>query len=122
MRTTELFTIDGQPMLVPDENFSMHQENVVSADSGMDESGVYHLFGVRKNVRNWDFSFSRLTQREYAYMETLFAGKNTFRFGFASPFDTKVQVVTAYRSKRSIQWHNVAEDQFRDYRFRITEC
>lgn len=122
MRATELFTIDGRPMLVPDENLSMHQEDVVSADSGMDESGVYHLFGVRKNVRNWDFSYSQLTQLEYAYMEALFAGKDTFRFGFTSPFDGNPQTVTAYRSKRSILWHSAADGQFRDYRFRITEC
>lgn len=122
MRKTELFTIDGQPMLVPDEDLSMHQEDVVSSDSGYDESGVYHVFGVRKDVKNWDFSYSRLNRQELAYMETLFAGKDTFRFGFSSPFDSNRQEVTAYRSKRSILWHNAAEDQFRDYRFRITEC
>lgn len=122
MRKTELFTIEGQPVLVPDGDLSMQEEDVVSSDSGMDESGVYHLFGVRKDVKSWDFSYSRLTREEYAYMEELFAGKDTFSFGFVSTLDGSRQEVTAYRSKRSILWHSAADGQFRDYRFRITEC
>lgn len=122
MRTTALFTIDGQPMLVPDGDLSMEEEDVVSSDSGCDESGVYHHFGLGKRVKSWNFSYSRLNRTELAYMENLFAGKDTFRFGFVSMTDGSCQEVTAYRSKRSILWHSAANDQFRDYRFRITEC
>ena len=122
MRKTDLFTVDGQPMLVPDGNLSMQEEDVVSSDSGWDESGVYHRFCVRKDVKSWDFSYSRLSREEYAYIEELFAGKNTFDFGFASALDGSRKVVTAYRSKRSILWHSAADGQFRDCRFRITEC
>ena len=122
MRTTDLFTVDGQPMLVPDEDLSMQEEDVVSADSGYDESGAYHRFYVRRGVKSWDFSYSRLTQEAYAYMEQLFAEKDTFQFGFVSAIDGCRQEVTAYRSKRSILWHSAAYGQFRDYRFRITEC
>ena len=122
MRKTELFTIDGQPMLVPDGDLLMQEEDVVSSDSGWDESGVYHRFCVRKAVKSWDFSYSRLTREEYAYMEKLFAGKNTFCFEFTSAIDDSRQEVVAYRSKRSILWHSATDGQFRDYRFRITEC
>lgn len=120
MRKTELFTIDGEPMLVPDADLSILEEDVVSSDSGLDESGVYHRFGVRRGIKSWEFSYSRLTGEEYAYMEGLFAGKDTFAFGFA--FGGTTQEVTAYRSKRSIAWHNAADDQLRNYRFRITQC
>lgn len=122
MRKTARFTVDGQLMLVPDGDLSMQEEDVVSADSGLDESGVYHLFGVRKGVKSWDFSYSRLTREEYAYLEGLFVGKDTFCFSFVSALDGSRQEITAYRSKRSILWHNAADGAFRNYRFRITAC
>ena len=121
MQKTELFTIDGQPMLVPDADLSILEEDVVSSDSGYDESGVYHHLGLGKRVRSWDFSYARLTRQEYAYLEKLFAGKDTVCFGFVA-FDESWQEVTAYRSKRTVLWHNATDDTFRDYRFRITEC
>ena len=122
MRTTALFTIDGQAMIVPDGDLSMEEADLISSDSGCDESGVYHQFGLGKRVKCWDFSYSRLNRTELAYMENLFAEKDTFRFGFVSMTDGERREVTAYRSKRSILWHNAADDQFRDYRFWITEC
>ena len=93
---------------------------MVSADSGLDESGVYHRFGVRRGVKRWEFSYSRLNSEEYAYMEGLFAGKDTFAFCFT--FGGRTQEVTAYRSQRSVLWHNAAEGQLRNYQFRITQC
>ena len=122
MRKTELFTVDGRSVIVPDGDLSMQEEDVISSDSGMDESGVYHRFSLGRSVKSWDFSYARLTRQEYAYMESLFAGKDTFRFGFVSASDGSRQEVTACRSKRSILWHNATDEQFREYRFRITEC
>lgn len=122
MRKTELFTIDGHPMLVPDGDLSLCIEDVESSDSGWDESGVYHRFVLRHNVQSWDFSYSRLTQQEYAYMERLLSKKDTFCFGYESATDGSWQEVTAYLSKRSVLWHCAADGQFRDYRFRITTC
>jgi len=113
MLTTELFTIDGSPM--PFGEVSLCIEDVVSADSGLDESGVLHRFPLRQGVKSWDFSFSRLDGETYGYLEDLFAGKNTFSFGYESR-----QSVTAYRSKCSVLWHS--EGQFRDCKFRITTC
>lgn len=122
MRKTDLFTVEGQPMLVPDGDMVLTEEDVVSPDSGCDESGVYHRFGVRKGVRSWDFAYARLTREEYAYLEDLFAYGDTFSFGFCSALDGSRQFVTAFRSKRSVLWHSAADGQLRDYRFRITEC
>ena len=121
MKTTNLFTIDGQPVPVPDGDMSMHTEDLVSEDSGLDESGVYHRFVVRQDVKSWEFSYSRLTGEELAYLEELFAGKNTFAFGFRDLYG-KLQTVTAYRSKQSVLWHSAADGTFREYRFRIVAC
>ena len=122
MRTTRRFTVDGQPVVVPDADMAMQEEDLISADSGMDESGFYHRFSLGRTVRSWDFSYARLNWDEYAYMESLFDRKNTFCFGFTSAVDGSWQEVVAYRSKRSILWHNAADEQFRTYQFRITEC
>ena len=122
MRTTDLFTIDGKPVLVPDRDLVFSAEDMEASDSGYDENGTYHRFVLRRNVQSWEFSYSRLTQEEYAYMEALLSGKDTFCFGFTSAADGSWQETTAYRSKHSVLWHCAADGQFRDYRFRITAC
>lgn len=122
MRTTDLFTIDGKPVLVPDGDLAFSAEDMEASDSGCDENGVYHRFVLRRKVQSWDFSYSRLTREEYAYMEGLFGNKDTFTFDFTSPHNGVKQQITAYRSKHSILWHCAADGQFRDYRFRITAC
>lgn len=121
MRTTDLFTIDGEPILVPDGDLAFSAEDMESSDSGSDENGNYHRYVLRRNVQSWDFSYSRLSREEYAYMEGLFGGKDTFTFGFVAAHGIKEEI-TAYRSKHSILWHCAADGQFRDYRFRITAC
>lgn len=122
MKTTDLFAIDGQPMLVPDAGLPLLVEDVETSDSGRDESGVLHRFVVRQGMLHWDFSYARLTQEEYAYMESLFAGKSTFRFSYTSAVDSTRQEITAYRSKHSVLWNSAADGQFRDYQFRISAC
>jgi len=121
MKTTELFRIDRQPMLVPDGDMTLHLEDVEEADSGRDESGVLHRFVLRQGVQSWAFSYARLTREEYAYMESLFAGKSTFRFTYPAA-DGTLREAEAYRSKHSILWNSAANGQFRDYQFRIVLC
>ena len=122
MKTTNLFMIDGRPMLVPDGDMVLSVEDIISADSGRDESGVLHRFVLRKDVKSWDFVYSQLIQEEYAYMESLFAGKDSFQFTSPSPTDGSTQTVTACRDKHSILWQSAAKGLFRNYRFRITAC
>ena len=122
MRTTDLFTIDGEPVLVPDGDLAFSAEDMESSDSGHDENGAYHRYVLRRGVQNWEFSYSRLSREEYAYMEGLFGNKDTFTFGFVSAHTGVKQQITAYRSKHSILWHCAADGQFRDYKFRITAC
>ena len=122
MYTTELFTIDGQPMPVPDGNMALYIESVEAPDSGRDESGVLHRFPLRQGVKSWDFSYAQLHQEDFAYLESLFAGKNTFRFGYLSETDGTRQEVVAYRGKCSVLWHSAADGQLRECKFRITTC
>lgn len=122
MYTTELFTINGQPMPMPDGNMVLYIENVEAPDSGRDESGVLHRFPLRQSVKSWDFSYAQLDREDFAYLEKLFDGKDTFRFGYLSETDGTRQEVVAYRSKRSVLWHSAADGRFRDCKFRITTC
>ena len=120
---TELFLIDGQPMLVPDEDMAVSLEDIDASDAGRDESGFMHRIVVRRDVGKWNFSYAHLTEEEYAYMERLFAGKSSFQFTHPSHADrTKSVVTTAYRSKHAMSWHSVAAGQFRNYQFAVTEC
>lgn len=122
-KTTNLFLIDGQPMLAPDENVEISMEDIDAADSGRDESGVMHRFVVRQGVGKWTFSYAHLTGEEYAYMESLFAGKGTFRFAYTDGSDGgQSKAVTAYRSKHGILWQSAATGQFRNYQFSIISC
>ena len=120
---TNKFLINGMNMLAPDGNLQVCREDVVSADSGPDESGVIHRFVVRRDVGRWDFSYDNLTLSEYCYMEQLFSGKDTFRFSFPSVSDDTVPItVTAYRAKHTVTWHNLAQRHFCNYKFSIIEC
>jgi hypothetical protein len=122
-KTTDLFLIDGQPMLAPDENVEISVEDIDASDSGRDESGVMHRFVVRQGVGKWTFSYAYLTQEEYAYMESLFAGKGTFQFTYPDCGDDgHPKEITAYRAKHGILWQSAATGQFRNYQFSVISC
>ena len=123
MVPSELFLIDGKPMLLPDENMELSFEDLDSASAGRDESGVMHRIMVRQKVGKWGFVYSRLTQEEYAYMEGLFQGKASFQFTFPSLEDRgKSKTVTAYRASHGISWRNAKTGEFCSYKFSIIEC
>ena len=122
-KTTNLFLIDGQPMLVPDENLEIAKEDIDASDSGRDESGFMHRFVVRHGVGKWTFSYAHLTQEEYVYMEGLFKEKATFTFSYTdcSGGGKKVETL-AYRSKHGISWKSAVTGEFRNYSFSVIEC
>lgn len=120
--TTDLFLIDGQPIVVPDSNLKLQLQDLESSDSGRDESAVMHRFLARQGVGRWTFSYKEITAEEYAYMELLFA--DAAEFLFTRP-DTRTgaQVTTkCYRSGHRIGWSNAAAGQFQNYQFEIAEC
>ena len=120
---TDLFTVNGQPMLAPDEEVSIGYEDLDAADSGRDESGVMHRIVVRHKVPNWNFTYSHLTEEEKQYMESLFGDETTFRFGHPARKDAGVQETTiCYRSQYSLAWKNARTGLWSNYSFRIIAC
>lgn len=120
--TTELFLIDGQPMVVPDSNLKLQVQDLESSDSGRDESAVMHRFLARQGVGRWTFSYKEITAEEYAYMELLLSGAEEFLFT-RPDMRTGAQVTTkCYRSSHRVVWGNASAGKFLDYQFEITEC
>ena len=110
-------------MLLPDADMELSFEDLDGASAGRDESGVMHRQVLRQKVGKWGFVYSRLSQKEYAYMESLFAGKAHFQFTFPSLTEKNgTTTVTAYRSAHGIGWRNAQTGDFRNYKFSIIEC
>ena len=121
--TTELFLINGKPLLVPDSEVGVSYEDLDSADSGRDESGVMHRIPVRYKVASWSFSYEHLTEAEKQYMESIFPDAADFSFTHPSRTDASISVTTrAYRSKYSISWKNARTGLWNNYSFNIIEC
>lgn len=120
---TELFLINGQPMLVPDAEVGVSYEDLDSSDSGRDESGVMHRIPVRYKVGSWSFTYSHLTEEEKQYMESLFPDAADFTFTHPDRLDSSVTVsCKAYRSKYGISWRNAKTGLWSNYSFNIIEC
>ena len=123
MKTTNLFLINGKPMLVPDENVGINYEDLDSSDSGRDQSGVMHRVVIRYKVPSWSFSYSSLTEDELRYIEGLFPEEPTFVFTHPSRLDSSVMEETVcYRSKYGLSWKNAATGLWNGYSFNIISC
>lgn len=123
MKTTNLFTVDGKPMLVPDADVSVSYEDLDGDGSGRDESGIMHRILVRCKVGSWSFSYNCLTEEEKRYLEELFGDKATFTFGHPDRINAAKTVYSkAYRSKYGISWRNARTGLWSGYSFSIIEC
>lgn len=122
-KTTDLFLINGKPMLVPDAQAEASYEDIDSADSGRDESGVMHRIPVRYKVASWAFTYEHLTEEEKQYMENLFPDAADFSFTHPHRKNAETPVtVRAYRSKYSISWKNAKTGLWANYGFHIIQC
>ena len=120
---TDLFTVNGKPMLVPDQEVTVSYEDLDSSEAGRDESGVMHRIPVRYKVGAWNFSYSHLTEEEKQYMEGLSPMEATFLFTHPDRVDALVAVTTrAYRSKYAISWKNARTGLWSNYGFSVIEC
>lgn len=120
---TDLFKINGKPMLVPDEEVAVSYEDLDSSDSGRDESGYMHRTVVRYKVGKWKFEYGHLTEEEKQYMENLFASAATFQFTHPSRLNASVPETTkCYRSKYGLSWRNARTGLWSGYNFSIIEC
>ena len=123
MILTELYKIDGQPMVAPDADVKMSFEDLDSAQSGRDQAGFMHRIVVRKKVGVWEFSYSVLTREEYNYMMSILPAGGSFQFTHPGRQDSAVQEqTTAYLSKYGITWHSAKTDSYRNLTFSVIEC
>lgn len=121
-KKTNLFQIDGQPLLVPDFDVTLSYEDI-DGESGRDEGGYMHRIVLRKDVKKWEFVYSSLSQEEYAYMNGLLRNKDMFTFTYPVDGDpNNLGTCICYVSKRSITWRSLSTGNFRNYKFSIVEC
>lgn len=110
-------------MPVPDEGVEMSFEDLDDAQSGRDESGFMHRIVVRNKVGVWNFSYSHLSQQEYAYLLSILPEGGSFTFTHPSGEDSAVSRDTqAYLSKYGIVWHNARTNTYRNLKFSIIQC
>lgn len=122
-KTTERFTVNGKPMLVPDAEVSAEYTDLDAEDSGRDASGMMHRIPLRYKVGSWGFSYSLLTEEEKQYMESLFPAEPTFVFGHPGRVDAEQQEETVcYRSKYGISWKDAVTGLWSGYSFQIIQC
>lgn len=123
MTLTELYKINGKPMPVPDEGVEMSFEDLDDAQSGRDASGFMHRIVVRNKVGVWNFSYSHLTQQEYAYLLSILPTGGSFTFTHPSQEDSGIsQDTSAYLSKYGIVWHSAQTNTYRNLKFSIIQC
>lgn len=115
------FLIDGQPILVPDEDVTVSYEDLDSSESGRDESGFMHRIVLREGLRKIPLSYGFLKAEEYLYMEDLFRGKTAFEVELVDS-NGDSSVFMAYRSKHSITIRNTRTGLYTNYNFNIIEC
>lgn len=122
-KVSDLYQINGKPMLAPDAGVEMSFEDLDSADSGRDESGFMHRVVLRHKVGVWSFSYSHLTKDEYAYMLSVLPQSGSFTFTYPMLSDnTKSETTTAYVSKYGIAWQSARTGEYRNLKFSIIEC
>lgn len=115
------FLIDLRPILVPDAGVQINLEDLDSSESGRDESGVMHRIVLREKVRKYTLQYGTLTQEEYTYLMSLFAGKPTFEVEKREP-DGQTVTFTAYCSKVGISLYNKRIGLYKNLNLNIIEC
>ena len=121
--TTELFLINGKPMLAPDEKVQVSYEDLDDSNSGRDEAGFMERQVLRYKLPGWSFSYSHLTEEERQYMENLFRDADTFTFTHPTRADaSKTEDTLCYRSGYDISWRNARTGLWSGYGFSVIEC
>jgi hypothetical protein len=120
---TELFLINGKPMLAPDEKVQVSYEDLDDSNSGRDESGFMHRQVLRYKLPVWSFTYSHLTEEERQYMENLFRDADTFTFSHPTQADaSRTEDTLCYRSGYDISWRNAKTGLWSGYGFSVIEC
>ena len=120
---TDLFQINGKPILVSDGQVGFSYSDLESSDSGTDESGYYHRIVVKHQKASFTFEYAFLTDEDYRYMESLFPEEPDFLFTHPSRLDPTVAVTSrCFRKNVGINWKNAKTGDWRNYKFTISEC
>lgn len=109
---TKLFTIGGQPILVPDADVTVEKTDI-EGDRVRDRSGMLHRTVLRQ-VRAWEFSYSQLTDGERTYLAGLLEANP---FQFAHPEGKS----TCYCKAISAELHDGTTGLWQNVRFRVEE-
>lgn len=119
---TELFQVNGKPMLAPDEEVSVSYEDIDGPDAGRDQAGFMHRSMLRCKVPSWNFTYSSLTEAEKNYMESLFGQAADFTFTHPGREDGAAEQTRCYRSKVSICWKSAKNGLWSNYGFTVIAC
>lgn len=115
------FLVDGKPLLWPDMNVNVTENDLDSDASGRDEMGNMHRIVLRSGVKTWEFVYTVLDAEDYLYIQSLFKGKADFDFSFRNP-DGSMSITKAYSSKRSITLRDYTSGEYKNLKFNIIEC
>ena len=114
------YTINGYPMLEPDEEAELSFSDLDASDSGRTEDGVMHRIIVRERVMTFGFSYALLDREDYRYLDGLLKGEASFTFGYTGA-DGKPHTCTAYCSKTSVVLKR-RDGLYKNFKFNIIEC
>lgn len=108
--------INGMPLPAPDKGVVITENDLDSEDTGRDESGYMHRLVLREKVKTWEFPYSFLSDEDYNYIKSLYAGMPEFPVSF---WGTET---TAYCSNISGTLDNAETGEWSDVTLKIIEC
>ena len=77
---TDVYQINGKPLLVPDGPVEATFSDVEAEGSGIDESGFFHRIPLRWKRGQWKFTYKHLTVQDYSYLQSLIGVQESFVF------------------------------------------
>lgn len=119
---TTIFTVNGQPLPAPDADVTVVFRDVEATAPVRDQDGFLHRSVIRRALADWTFRYSRLTEGERQYLESLFPkDEDVFVFGHPHPEDlSRVKYTTCYREDLTLGLAHV-QGPWQNCAFRIRE-
>ncbi len=114
------FKIDKKPILAPDQDLVISEQDLDAEGSGRDELGYMHRILLRERVGRWSLNYSTLSEKEYDYMNGLFEGKPEFDLEIRRG-SQKIQT-KGYCSSLKASLHDGVKGIYKKVSFTIIEC